>query len=337
MACGVSGRLPAQDEIQGRDNTNQRSLPISVDSQGKKGQRLRATIHWEGVQLRDALGRLRGLFEDPVFVDRRIDPSRRVSLDIDAGSAQEVLSAIAAERELGVARLGGVVYLGPASAAEQLRGVAAARSKEIARLPAELRAGLVRKYRTTWPRLTQPRTVAVSIIEQRGWRLANPEKIPHDLWSAGELPDLSLADQLTLLLIGFDLTFALRPNERLIEIVSLPESNVQATVGKGSQRSAVTGKAAGPKQGARKVYTLRVQEQPVRAILQALSKRLHWAIQIDEEPIKAAGKSLDKRVSFSVENADQEQLLKAILEPAGLDYQLDDERVRIIAGRYAEK
>jgi hypothetical protein len=85
------------------------------------------------------------------------------------------------------------------------------------------------------------------------------------------------------------------------------------------------------------VYTLRVQEQPVRAILQALSKRLHWAIQIDEEPIKAAGKSLDKRVSFSVENADQEQLLKAILEPAGLDYQVDDERVRIIAGRYAEK
>jgi hypothetical protein len=71
--------------------------------------------------------------------------------------------------------------------------------------------------------------------------------------------------------------------------------------------------------------------------LQELSKRLHWAIQIDEESIRAVGKSLDKRVSFSVENADQEQLLKALLRPAGLDYRLEGERVRIIAGRYDEK
>jgi hypothetical protein len=42
-------------------------------------------------------------------------------------------------------------------------------------------------------------------------------------------------------------------------------------------------------------------------------------------------------VSFSVENADQAHLLEALLRPAGLDYRLEDERVRIIAGRYDEK
>ena len=53
-----------------------------------------------------------------------------------------------------------------------------------------------------------------------------------------------------------------------------------------------------------------------------------WAIQIDEDAIRAAGKSLDKRVSFSVENADQEHLLEALLTPAGLDYQMEGEQVR---------
>ncbi len=81
---------------------------------------------------------------------------------------------------------------------------------------------------------------------------------------------------------------------------------------------------------------MRVQEQPVQAVLRAFSQRLHWAIQIDEDSIRAAGKSLDKRVSFSVENADQEHLLDALLKPAGLDYRLEEGRVRIIARRYNE-
>ncbi len=77
-----------------------------------------------------------------------------------------------------------------------------------------------------------------------------------------------------------------------------------------------------------------MNEQPVRRVLQQLSKSLHWAIQIDEESIRAAGKSLDERVSFSVENVDREHLLEALLQPAGLDYRIEGDRVRIIARRY---
>ena len=75
-----------------------------------------------------------------------------------------------------------------------------------------------------------------------------------------------------------------------------------------------------------------MQEKPVGAVLRELSQRLHWAIQIDEDAIRAAGKSLDKRVSFSVENADQEKLLDALLTPAGLEYQIDgDQDARLAA------
>ena len=185
--------------------------------------------------------------------------------------------------------------------------------------------------------MSEPRRLIASIVEQRGWRLANADAIPHDLWSAGELPEMTLAEQLTVLLIGFDLTFELRPNDRSIEVVPLKGVSKPPGGGAALKRSVGPLNSAHAKKDGKHVYTLRVQEQPVGAVIQELSKRLHWAIQIDEESIRTAGKSLDKRVSFSVENADQEHLLEALLRPAGLDYRLEGERVRIIVGRYEKE
>jgi hypothetical protein len=332
----VSFGLRAQD---GADTPGTAKSPrprIATGAPAKISQRT-ATIHWQRVPLRDALARLHTLFDDTVFVDRRIDPSMRVSLDIEAGSAEEVVAGIAAGRELGVARLGALVYLGPNGAADQLRAISAARSQEVGRLPAELRASLTQKQPTDWPRLGEPRGLVTSIVEQRGWRLKSADVIPHDLWSAGELPGLTLAEQLTVLLIGFDLTFELRPNDHSIEIVPLKGFIKTSSLNEASKRGASPVNSARAKKDGKHVYTLRVQEQPVGTVLQELSKRLHWAIQIDEESIRAAGKSLEKRVSFSVENADQEHLFQELLRPAGLDFRLEGERVRVFAGRYDEK
>jgi hypothetical protein len=196
-----------------------------------------------------------------------------------------------------------------------------------------LRGSLTPKRPTGWPRLGEPRGLITSTVEHRGWRVANADAIPHDLWSAGELPDLTLAEQLTVLLIGFDLSFELRPNDRSIKIVPLKGVSHSAGLGAATKGTTTPRSSTSGKKDGRHVFTLRVQEQPVRAVLQELSKRLHWAIQIDEESIRAAGKSLDARVSFSVENADQERLLKAVLRPVGLDYRLEGERVLIIAGK----
>jgi hypothetical protein len=328
--------LRAQDGDDTRGKAKSPRPRIETGAPAKISQRT-ATIHWQRVPLRDALARLHTLFDDAVFVDRRIDPSMRVSLDIEAGSAEEVVAGIAAGRELGVARLGTLVYLGPSGAADQLRAISAARSQEVGRLPSDLRASLTQKQPTDWPRLGEPRGLITSIVEHRGWRLTNADAIPHDLWSAGELPGLTLAEQLTVLLVGFDLTFELRPNERSIEIVPLKGVIKTPSVSEGSKQAATPANSARAKKDGKHVYTLRVQEQPVGAVLQALSKQLHWAIQIDEESIRAAGESLEKRVSFSVENADQEHLLEALLRPAGLDYRLEGERVRIIAGRSDQK
>ena len=333
-----------------------------------------ATIHWEQVPLRDALARLPALFGEPVFVDRRVDPNQRISLDVAAASVDDVLAPVAASLSLGTSRLGTLRYLGPRTTAEQLRTVAAVRRDEAVRLPVESRASLTRRQRLTWPRLTEPRGLVTALTQERGWRVEQAERIPHDLWPAGSLPALTLVEQLTVLLAGFDLTFRAMPNGRTIEIVPLgpttitrryrlpdrlaePESLLQQQLpdlarveiagetisvdGRLEDHErlieilrgpATRGRPPAPVRETRQVYTLRVVEQPVGAVLRQLAERLAWQLEIDETAIRAAGLSLERRVSFSVENSDQDELLKAVLHPAGLDYRREGERLRIVPG-----
>lgn len=331
-----------------------------------------ATIHWDRVPLCDALARLTNEFGEPVIVDRRVDPNARVSLDVQAASLDEALAPVAAVLGLGVSRLGRLTYLGPQPAAEQLRTLAAVRGEEMARLPADSRGPLLRKQRLTWPRLTEPRGLVTSLIQQRGWRVSHAEKIPHDLWPAGGLPELTLAEQLTALLIGFDLTFTVRPRERALEIAplagpltlrrqyrlpstmsdaaavlrqQLPTAQAHVEGGMVSVDARVEdhewlvewlrGQAARPRparqqQETKQLYTLRVEEQPVRAVLRELAERLNWTIDADEASIRAVGLSLDQHVSFAVDNVEQDELLEAVLRPAGLDYRREGDRLRIV-------
>jgi hypothetical protein len=106
----------------------------------------------------------------------------------------------------------------------------------------------------------------------------------------------------------------LEDHEQLAEILRGRSARARRTQG---QRA--------PKQ----VYTLRVQEQPVGAVLKELSARLGWSIEIDSHAIGAAGLSLEKRVSFSVANSDEGALLDALLRPAGLDYRREGEKLLI--------
>lgn len=299
--------------------------------------RAAATIHWRGVTIREAVERLKSLFHDSILVDRRVDPYLHVDLDISAISTEQVLSAVAAQHELGVARLRNLVYLGPISSAQQLHSLVSQRSREIARLPRDARSSFMRRQPLRWQRLSEPRHLVSSIVEAPGGHILNAERIPFDLWDANELPTMSMVESLTILLIGFDLSFELRADDRSVEITPLTTpANRKSTPLPTTRHSGNVGLQTIPDApGARQVYTLRVQEKPVGAVLRELASRLNWSLQIDEVAIRAAGKSLDTRVSFSVENAAREKLLDTLLTPAGLKYRVDGNTIRVIPQRYS--
>lgn len=348
------------------------STATAAERGGPNRVERRATIQWQRVPLQNALGRLREVFDQPVFVDGRTDPSLRVSLEIEDATLNDVLQALSDAASLGYSNLQQLHYLGPPAAAEQLRTVAEVRRAEASRLPASRKASLELKQSLTWSRLTEPRQLIAKLVERRGWRIGRAERIPHDLWAAGELPAMALTDQLTVLLLGFDLTYEIKPGKRTLEIRPLEEVTIRREYQLPSQSSDATeplqqvlraakshrldaakltvdarveqherlaellggrdsqSPADRRSRQTKQVYTLRVEEQPVGAVLNELAARLGWALEIDGEAIRAAGLSLDRRVSFSVENSDEDELLNAVLRPAGLDFRRGGERLRIV-------
>jgi hypothetical protein len=292
------------------------------------------SIHWRRVPLRDVVRRLEDVFNETVFVDRRVDPNQRVSLDIEAASVADVLEPAAAGSGLAIGRLGRLTYLGPRSAAEYLATLALLRAQQVQELTGSQSDELKRRRAVDWPRLTEPRELVVSLVEARGWNVGNAGRIPHDLWAAGELPELALAEQLTVLLIGFDLTFEVRPRTGTLEVVPIDAATRQRLAEAKPQADAAPNRAA-PRLGDRsaetlQVYTLRVTEQPVRLVLKELAARLNWQIEFDEAELIAAGRSLDDRVSFAVKNVDQDALLDAVLRPARLGFEREGTRFKIV-------
>jgi hypothetical protein len=297
---------------------------------------------------------------------------RRISLNTRSADLVETVQQAAAAADLGACRLGPLHYVGPSLTAENLRTLAALHAEEVTKLPPAIRNALADQRPSNWPRLTEPRALIASVVAQRGWQLAGGERIPHDLWPAGSLPPLTLAEQLTVLLAGFDLTYNLQPQRQTIEVLPIPQPlplisrryrlRYPAAEAEGLQKQFpnlklrldgewavidarleeherlaewLAGPAArenhrpatGP---GRQVYSLRVTEQPVRSVLNALSKQLSLPIEFDDEALQAAGLSLDTRVTFDVEDASQDELLKAALNPARLDFRRNGERITIV-------
>lgn len=287
------------------------------------------SVRWDQLPLADAVQRLNEISLGDVLVDRRVDPNQLVTLTLTHATADEVATELAAAQLLGVARLGNVIYLGPKQAANGLASLVALRRKEIAALPKGVRRTFTERRKIAWPRLTEPRGLVTRLVTDHGWRVAAADRIPYDLWAAGELPTLPLADQLTLLLVGFDLTYQVQLDKRTIEIVPIDWNAIEsAPVNTTDRRTPRTASQRAP-QDTKQVFSLRIEGQPAGKVLEQLAQRLGWQIAVDELELKRAGRSLGTQVSFSVENADEDELLESLLTPAGLVAHRVGKRIRI--------
>ncbi len=286
---------------------------------------VRYSIDWDQLPLGDAIVRLQHVSNAELFLDRRVDPSQPVKLSLTDASVDEIIAGLAAACAIGDCRLDRLYFLAPTPVASRVVALAAERRREVAALPVESRRSLLERRRIVWPRLTEPRGLVTRLAADHGWRVVGGERIPYDLWAAGSLPAMSLADQLTVLLAGFDRTYRTLPERRTIEIVPVNWSTIAAA----PAPPHLPPRRDGPTPSASQIFTLRVENQPVGKVLEQLGRRLGWKLAVDEAGIRAAGRSLDTRVSFSVENADEDRLLDALLAPAGLQAQRDGKNVRV--------
>jgi hypothetical protein len=79
----------------------------------------------------------------------------------------------------------------------------------------------------------------------------------------------------------------------------------------------------------RKVYSMPRVDAPVSKLLETIGRQLNLEIQIDRPAVSAAGISLEKSVQVDVKDVTADQLLNAVLEPAGLMYERRGEVVQV--------
>lgn len=270
------------------------------------------SAQWRSAPGRQALERLAAETEVAIWIDRRVDVRKELTLDASSTTMAALIDGAASSLDLGAAAIDEVVYIGPKDAAAAWPILAAQWRRGAS---SALRKGSPLK----WPRLSEPRKLAEEVAASAGYRIENPAAIPHDLWPAGSTPPLAVGDQLTLLCLGFDLKWTVadkaKKTIRLESIAKLP-------TGESATLSALIGSTPAPL--GEKRYTLRVVEQPIGPVLKQLAtqlgRELDAAVNAD---------ALNQRVSFEVQQATLEELLEAAGEAANLDISATESSIRV--------
>jgi len=302
----------------------------------RRGARIakRISIAWSGSPLREATERLGANQRRTIFVDRRVDPDMRVELTVDAQSWERVLAAIADRTGLRLDWIGPVAYLGPPHLARPLTAVAASRRAAADQLPADARKRWLGRNAMQWEALATPADLVRRLAEHGKADVQRIERVPHDLWPAASFPPLPLVDRLTLVTYGLNLSFEFDRRGKVVRLVpirAIPLVRHRATSPPPATATPAAGKPVRGRRhrSAEQRYTLRIKDQPIGRVLEQLGKKLGLEIVIDREGLRRDGIRLETRVSLDVRQATLDQLLTAVLRPAGLTDRRDGRTVHI--------
>jgi hypothetical protein len=183
------------------------------------------SVTWAQVDLRTVSRRLEENRKVALLIDRRLDPSATLDFSADDLPLDELVARLAEVRG-GVTRVvGNTVYLAPAEPSAPLRTLVALRTRELndAIREGTGKRGFVKPSDFAWNDLATPRELLERLAQRHSFELRGIEQVPHDLWAAGHLPQSTVAEALSLILIQFDLTFAWRKGGAGVQIEPIPE------------------------------------------------------------------------------------------------------------------
>lgn len=189
----------------------------------------RTSASWRFVELRTILNRLAQQNQIAILLDRTIDPTQELDLDLGYQSLNSVFQRIAQASSADLRIVGNTIYIGPPQRVAKLRTLEHLRSQEPLVVKDQLPKGrvlaLISRGKTVhWNDLDEPRQIVRDLAQNAGITIVNPEVIPHDLWATGTLPKATVTEALSLLLLQFDLTFAWSSDTTKIRLIPIPET-----------------------------------------------------------------------------------------------------------------
>lgn len=285
---------------------------------------------WTGVPLREVAARLANIGGVAVIVDRRLDPTAPVTLSASAAPLDEVLAAVATQRDAEVALLAGHARITPAGNAARIRAAEALREQEIRRLASTLRRLAQAPKSWTWPDGARPRDLVAVAADDAAIALEGLDTLPHDHFPSADLPPLPLAERLDLVLAHFDARVewkpvadpaGRRPTFRIVPIAataSAPPAKTPWRVATARPRppeSAVT-------------YSLKVAA-PLDELLATLARQFGLALDLDRQALERRGIAPREIVRLDVKDASREALLDAVLDPLALGWRIEGDTLRV--------
>lgn len=316
--------------------------------------------------LRDGLATLEQVYRVCIFLDRRVDPNRRMSVSSPAISLRDRVALIAESAELETALLEWGIYVGPPDTAQRLATLTALQQQRVRGFDRNLQRRLMAERPLKWPRLAQPQPIVESLAQAYQIRLQGIDEIPFDVWAERSLPEMDFPSALTLLLAGFNSTFewlevgqsaAVVPfpsKVSLQEVYRLPVGRQPPLAQWRQQYDGATFVAKvrelqvdGPISAHRAVkdwisgrptrttsrtngekrLTLKIGSATLKQATDYLAKELKIEFEFSGE----AEKKLGERIALEVTDASLEELLRELLDPLELTFKIDGSKVQVSA------
>lgn len=335
-------------------------------TQFQKQLQAQVGLTWQSRGIREGLETLARSQRVAIFLDRRVDPERSVTFSCEDTSLEDAIRGIAGKAKLGVGFVGPVVYVGPPLTCARIATLAEVRNEQVKALPLAAHNRLLKKNISVWPDLVEPRLILARMATTAGIEIPNVQAVPHDLWRSNDLPNLTFAEQATLVTAGFDMAFRWHKNAKQVFLTRfppavtlerayssakpeafadeieklLPQAFVEVVDGRVVVRTMLEdhwtiertrGKRGVPEKGAAnrkdKRYTLTVKNEPAGVLLKLFATKLKLELVVHKDVPRA---KLDKRISLSVNEVTDVDLFKATARAAGLTAQFDTGKVYIL-------
>jgi hypothetical protein len=283
---------------------------------------------WKATPLLEWSTRAAALADMPVIVDRRIDPSTPITFEARGEPLRDVLAAVATAIDAEAAMLRSSIRFVPRDRRDLCERADEARERELARLPQTPRTPLRARSPWTWPEAAQPRDLVAAVVAEAGIApLEGVDGIPHDHFPAADLPALSRAEKLDLVLAHFDRRVAWRTAGGAARGTIVPLDTNLPPARRGPPRKAGEPK---PRPPATDVFSLRVAA-PLDDVLAALAGQFSLRLDLDLDSLRARGIAAREIVRADIRDAPRGQLLDKVLGPLGLEWRIEGERLRVFA------
>jgi hypothetical protein len=280
--------------------------------------------------LKDDLGGLSRNSRVAIFLDPEIDPSQKIPFPTNLQPLGKTIDEVAVKIDALAINVGSFVYIGPREKVLRLLVLRNHQAYRFSNLSAAIQKMVGEVSGFGWNFLSAPRDTLAVLFSNLGLKIQNIDLIPHDLWSANQLPRLAKWEQATFLLSTLGLTFVIDEDSMVVQILELGDSQLLTLRYRKSDQRKIEQIISNRKLGQSRTV-VRGNDLFVRgpiAELKSISQDL-----IPERKWKTAVKSGSRDVFNLNTTASRGQILATIAKNRGVDLKFSQELEQILKQR----